>query len=90
MGEEFEIAKNGPGPPNSDAEIARRIRKGDPSAFHGLVDQYSQYLFGLALSLVGNWADAEDILQETYAGAFRGIGSFKGHSSIKTWLTRIL
>ncbi|MDY7010181.1 MAG: RNA polymerase sigma factor, partial [Planctomycetota bacterium] len=58
--------------------------------FHGLVDQYSQYLFGLALSLVGNWADAEDILQETYAGAFRGFGSFKGHSSIKTWLTRIL
>ena len=75
---------------NADAELVRRIRKGEASAFHGLVDDYGQYLFGLAFSLVGNSADAEDILQETYAGAFRGLGSFKGHSSIKTWLTRIL
>ena len=90
MGDEFEMAKNGLGPLNSDTELVRKIRNGESSAFHRLVDRYSQYLFGLALSLVGNWADAEDILQETYTGAFRGIGSFKGHSSIKTWLTRIL
>jgi len=85
-----EMAKGRACVPNSDAELVRRIRRGDASAFHGLVDRYAQYLFGLAFSLVGNSADAEDILQETYAGAFRGIGSFAGRSSIKTWLTRIL
>ena len=75
---------------NNDVQLLRRIRNGDHAAFHGLVNQYAQYLFGLAYSLVGNSADAEDVLQETYAGAFRGLVSFKGRSSIKTWLTQIL
>ncbi|KPK84410.1 MAG: hypothetical protein AMJ81_05610 [Phycisphaerae bacterium SM23_33] len=75
---------------NSDAELVRRLRKGEPAAFRRLVDEYAQYLFGLAFRLVGNSADAEDILQETYTGAFRGLGSFRGQSSIKTWLTQIL
>ena len=77
-------------PSNSDAELVVRIRQGDGSAFRELVDRYGRYLFGLAASLVGNPADAEDVLQETYSGAFRGIRSFKGRSSIKTWLTQIL
>ena len=77
-------------PSNSDAELVAGIRKGDGSAFRELVDKYGRYLFGLAASLVGNPADAEDVLQETYSGAFRGIRSFKGRSSIKTWLTQIL
>jgi len=75
---------------NNDAQLLRRIRSGDPAADHALVNQYAQYLFGLAYSLVGNSADAEDVLQETYAGAFRGLASFKSRSSIKTWLTQIL
>ena len=76
--------------PNRDAKLVRRIWDGDPEVFHGLVDEYAQYLFGLAYSLVGNSADAEDVLQETYTAAFRGLASFKGRSSIKTWLTQIL
>ena len=74
----------------SDAELVRRIRHGSRPAFHDLVDRYADYLFGLAVSLVGNPADAEDLVQETYAGAFRGLRSFRGRSSIKTWLARIL
>lgn len=47
-------------------------------------------LFGLAYSLLGNSADAEDALQETLLGAYRHVGKFEGHSSVKTWLTKIL
>jgi RNA polymerase sigma-70 factor, ECF subfamily len=79
------------GPPGpSDADIVRRIRSGDGAAFHQLVDRFGPALFGLAASLVGNAADAEDVVQETFSGAFRGLHAFRGDSSVKTWLTRIL
>ena len=70
--------------------LVRRAAGGDLAAAHTLVDRYSQKLFGLAQRLTGNASDAEDVLQETFAGALRGLGSFEGRSSVKTWLTRIL
>ena len=74
----------------TDPELVSRARKGDPSAFHELVDRHAAYLFGVAVSLLGNAADAEDVVQETLLGAFRGLRSFEGRSSVKTWLTSIL
>lgn len=75
---------------DTDAQLVRRARRGDDSAFHELVDRHGGRLFGLAMSLLGNAADAEDVLQETLAAAVRGLGGFRGHASVKTWLTRIL
>lgn len=74
----------------NDQDLVRSARRGDRSAFHKLVDRHGKFLFKVAVSLVGNAADAEDIVQETFTGAFRGLKGFKGHSSVKTWLTRIL
>lgn len=74
----------------TDVELVHQIRKGDPSAFHELVDRHAPSLFALAVSLSGHAADAEDIVQETFAGAFRGLGAFQGRATVKTWLTRIL
>lgn len=74
----------------TDIELVRRARHGDLEAFHGLVDRYASYLYGLAVSLCGHQADAEDVVQETLAGAYRGLGGFAERSSVKTWLTRIL
>ncbi|MGE5609962.1 MAG: RNA polymerase sigma factor [Bacillota bacterium] len=73
-----------------DIELLGRIRQGDKSAFHELVDRYAGQLFGVAYSLLGNAADAEDAVQETFAGAFKGLSSFRGQASVKTWLLRIL
>lgn len=73
-----------------DATLVARALRGDEAAAHEIVDRYAPELYGLAFSMVGNAADAEDVLQETFAGAFRGLGSFEGRSSLKTWLTRIL
>ena len=74
----------------TDSELVRRARHGDEAAFHELVDRYAGVLFGLAFSLVGHAADAEDVVQETFSGAFRGLRAFRGFSSVKTWLIRIL
>jgi RNA polymerase sigma-70 factor, ECF subfamily len=73
-----------------DTQLLRRAAGGDGRAFHKLVDTHSQRLFAIAVRLVGNSADAEDVLQETWAGAYRGMGRFEARASVKTWLTRIL
>ena len=74
----------------TDLELVRRAARGDEAAFHEIVNRYAKDLYGLAYSLVGNAADAEDVLQETLAGAYRSLPRFEARSSVKTWLTRIL
>jgi RNA polymerase sigma-70 factor (ECF subfamily) len=75
---------------DSDAELVRRIHRGDDTAFQRLVDRHGPRLLRLATWMLGNAADAEDVVQETLAAAFRGLGGFRGRSSVKTWLSRIL
>jgi len=74
----------------SDLELARAAATGNARAFHVLVDRHAADLFRIALSVSSGRADAEDVCQETFVGAFRGIARFDGRSSVKTWLTRIL
>lgn len=71
-----------------EKELARLISRGDEAAFRTLVDREGRYLYGIAHALTGNAADAEDMVQETFAGAFRT--RFRGESSLRTWLVRIL
>ena len=76
--------------PDDDPLLLRRAAGGDGKAFHLLVDRHADRLYRLAVSLVGNRTDAEDVLQEAFAGAYRSAGSFREASSVKTWLSRIL
>lgn len=71
-----------------DSELVRQVGRGDEAAFRVLVEREARYLYGIAHSLTGNAADAEDLVQETFAGAFKG--KFRGEASIRTWLVRIL
>jgi RNA polymerase sigma-70 factor (ECF subfamily) len=73
-----------------DIELLRKSAAGDGKAYHALVDRHADRLYRLAVSLVGNSADAEDVLQEAFTGAYRGLSGFQGRASVKTWLTRIL
>lgn len=75
---------------DQDRELLARLEHGDGSAFDDLVEQYSPGLFRVAMAMLGNRADAEDAVQETLAGAYRGLAGFRGESSLRTWLTRIL
>lgn len=73
-----------------ERELVNLAKRGDEAAFHEIVERYGSTLYRLAVSLAGNSEDAEDALQETFAGAFKAIRKFEGRSSLKTWLTRIL
>jgi RNA polymerase sigma-70 factor (ECF subfamily) len=73
-----------------DLKLLKRAAAGDSGAFHGLVDRHADRLFRLGYSLLGNAADAEDVVQETFSGAWRGSGGFEGRAAVGTWLTRIL
>jgi RNA polymerase sigma-70 factor (ECF subfamily) len=84
------LPEDGSGRRAPDDELVRRARRGDDAASDVLVNRHAGRLYGLALRLVGNAADAEDVVQETFLGAFRGLRGFRGHASVKTWLTRIL
>jgi RNA polymerase sigma-70 factor (ECF subfamily) len=74
----------------SDLELIRQAAEGDSRAFHALADRHASELFRLALSLSATRADAEDIVQETLLGAYRGMRKFDARASVKTWLKRIL
>lgn len=74
----------------SDLELVRKAGDGDSAAFHALVDRFAPDLFRLAQSLSSTRTDAEDIVQETFFGAFRALKQFDGRASVKTWLKRIL
>ena len=79
-----------PQQPLSDEEIVRRIRGGDVSAFDVVVARHGDDLYGVAYSMVGNSADAEDVVQQALLGAYRRITSFEGRSTLKTWLISIV
>jgi RNA polymerase sigma-70 factor (ECF subfamily) len=65
------------------------LRQGDRAEFARLVERYSAPIYRLALRIVSNEQDAEDVLQETFLKAFRSLSKFEGRSSLTTWLYRI-
>lgn len=65
------------------------LRSGDREAFARLVDQTSGHVYRVALQILGDEQDAEDVLQETYIKALRALPNFEGRSSLTTWLYRI-
>jgi RNA polymerase sigma-70 factor (ECF subfamily) len=70
--------------------LVRDARVGKEQAFNEIVDQYGRDLFRLALSLVRNPEDAEDLVQEVFIAAFEQLDRFEGRSTLKTWLIGIL
>ncbi|MGB9799155.1 MAG: RNA polymerase sigma factor [Thermanaerothrix sp.] len=65
------------------------LRNGDRKEFARLVDAYSTPIYRLALKILGNPQDAEDVLQETFIKALSALPTFEGRSSLSTWLYRI-
>jgi RNA polymerase sigma-70 factor (ECF subfamily) len=73
----------------SDEVLAARARAGSRSAFAVLVARYQDRIYRLALRMSRNPSDAEEIAQETFLLAHRGIHGFEGESRFGTWLYRI-
>ncbi|HWN87048.1 MAG TPA: RNA polymerase sigma factor [Vicinamibacterales bacterium] len=72
-----------------DLELARRCREGDAAAFETLYRAHSGRLFGLLTRMTGSAHDAEDLLQDVFVHAHRKLASFRGESSLGTWLYRL-
>jgi RNA polymerase sigma-70 factor (ECF subfamily) len=74
----------------SEAELLAACQRQDIRAFEQLYRTHGPRLKSIAFHTTGNRHDAEDAVQETFVKLYRAIGSFQGHSSIGTWLCRIV
>jgi len=72
-----------------DTALVRRFATGDESAFTEIVSRYRSRIHALTVNLLRNAADAEEITQDTFIRAYRGLSRFRGDSSLSTWLYRI-
>ncbi len=77
-----------PGEPGERALRARLVA-GDDAAYRECYQQYAPRLMRLLVGILRNSARAEEVLQETFVAAFRGIARFRGEVSVSTWLARI-
>ena len=72
-----------------DQALLERCRKGDLGAFEEIYRTHSPRLYSLALRMLGNPADAEDMLQEIFLSAHRKLEGFRGEAALGTWLYRL-
>jgi RNA polymerase sigma-70 factor, ECF subfamily len=72
-----------------DARILRGLRAGIEDAYEELIARYQQPVYSIAYRLLGSSADASDVVQEVFLKVFRGVGLFREHSSLRTWMYRI-
>ncbi|MDR2845289.1 MAG: sigma-70 family RNA polymerase sigma factor [Puniceicoccales bacterium] len=73
----------------SEENTIERARLGDTAAFNSLVIIYQDRIFSKVFSLLHNRQDAEEITQDTFIRAQRGLASFRGTASFSTWLYQI-
>ncbi len=72
-----------------EIQLIKRVQDGDSAAFKEFVERYQRPLFQFALELTGDWDDAEDISQQVFIKAYRGLARFKGKAKVMSWLFRI-
>jgi RNA polymerase sigma-70 factor (ECF subfamily) len=74
---------------NSTEELVARVRRGDEEAFRLIFDRYSRPVLSFIYDMVGDRALAEDLAQETFVRAFRGLQSLREETKLSTWLFAI-
>jgi RNA polymerase sigma-70 factor, ECF subfamily len=74
---------------SQESLLLERIRAGERSACEDCIRLHATGVYRFALRLTRNEAEAEDVVQDTFLNAFRGIHSFEGRASLRTWLFRI-
>jgi RNA polymerase sigma-70 factor (ECF subfamily) len=72
-----------------DVALVQLARQGNADSFRIIMQRNNQRLYRVARSVVQDDSEAEDVVQQAYVNAFISLGSFRGDSSLPTWLTRI-
>jgi RNA polymerase sigma factor (sigma-70 family) len=75
--------------PIDDQFYIRKIVEGDTKAFAVLVDRYKDLVFTLALRMLKNREEAEEVSQDTFIKVYKSLSKFKGDSKFSTWIYRI-
>jgi len=78
-----------PPEPIAEAELVKRVRRGDLTAYDDLVRRYQERIYATIYHMTSNHEDANDLAQEAFIKAFHALKSFKGGSSFYTWVYRI-
>lgn len=74
----------------SDIELIDRALNGDKSGYAGLVNRHKAYAFSIALRIIKNREEAEEITQDSFIKAFRSLDQFRRDARFSTWLYRIV
>jgi RNA polymerase sigma-70 factor (ECF subfamily) len=74
----------------TDNDIIAAIRRGDVRRFGELVDRHKNRAMTLAVRLVDNRQEAEELVQDAFVRVYRGLDSFRGDAKFSTWFYRIL
>lgn len=72
-----------------DSQLVKEFQAGSERAFNELVHRHRKEVYYLALGMVGNHDDAEDLAQEAFVRAYQSLSKFRGESKVYTWLYRI-
>ena len=73
----------------TDEEVVGRVRAGETALFEVIMRRYNQRLFRVALSILGNVDEAEDVTQDAYVRSYTHLDQFEGRAKFSTWLTKI-
>ena len=76
-------------PETPDDELVRRAKAGDLDAFEALTTRYEQRVFALAMRMLRQEQDAEDVTQQTFLSVLENLEGFRGEASFSTWVLRI-
>jgi len=74
----------------SDQDIIARILQGEKELYALIVRRYNKRLYRVAMSIINDDAEVEDVMQVAYINAYEKLGTFASRASFSTWLTRIL
>lgn len=76
-------------PDGEDRALVAALKSGDPHAPRWLVERFESVVFALCLRMMGHRHDAEDVMQETFLRALRGVSGFDGARPLRPWLLGI-
>lgn len=74
---------------NQSKELVTRMKRQEPAAFSELIDLYGERVYNLAMKILRNPTDAEDVFQETFTAVYEKIHTFNEQSDLFTWIYRI-
>ncbi|MDZ4798608.1 MAG: sigma-70 family RNA polymerase sigma factor [Bryobacteraceae bacterium] len=73
----------------AEESLVAALKDGADEAYEALIERFQQPVFSLVYRLLDDPSEAADVVQEVFLKVFRNIGSFRGNSSLKTWIYRI-